>query len=242
MADDERTNAEKRLLILVCSYNEGGNLPTLLQALQIVAPKSDILLIDDGSTDNTYSWLEQHQSRFPQLTVRNRGKKLGLGTAIRDGLLHSIENGYELCLNLDADLSHDPNAIPQLLDKMNDDTDLVIGSRFIAGGGFENCSWRRKFVSRSVNRLARLLIGWPFRDCSSAYRCYRVAFLKQLNIRDIENASYGFLEEILSKIWRAGGTIKEVPIVYTERERGESKISLKEAYCTLKTLVRIRRN
>ncbi len=242
MADTEQNNLEKRLLILVCAYNEGGNLPTLLGELQSVAPKSDILLIDDGSTDNTYSWLAQHQSRYPQLTVRNRGKKLGLGTAIRDGLLYSIEHGYELCLNLDADLSHDPKAIPLLLEKIDENADLVIGSRFVAGGGFENCSWRRKFVSRSVNRLARLVIGWKFRDCSSAYRCYRVAFLKQLQIQNIENASYGFLEEILSKIWRAGGKIFEVPIVYTEREHGVSKISLKEAYCTLQTLFRIRRS
>jgi dolichol-phosphate mannosyltransferase len=231
----------KSLLILVCSYNEGDNLPELMSRITAIAPDADILLVDDGSTDSTYRWLADHQSEYPQLTVKNRGGKRGLGTAIRDGLQYAIDNDYQFCLNLDADLSHDPREIPVLLAAMNEDVDLAIGSRYVAGGGLQNCSWRRKLVSRTVNFLARTIISWKFRDCSSAYRCYRVAKVAEMNIQSIDNASYGFLEEILWRMWKSGAKIVERPIVYLERELGESKISMREATQTFGTLLRLHR-
>lgn len=234
------TNA-KSLLILVCSYNEGDNLPELFSRITAVAPEADILLVDDGSTDATYRWLADNQSRYPHLSVKNRGAKLGLGTAIRDGLQHAIDNGYQLCLNLDADLSHDPKEIAPLVAAMSPDVDLAIGSRYVPGGGLQNCSWRRKLVSKTVNFLARRIIGWNFRDCSSAYRCYRVATLAKLDIQSIDNASYGFLEEILWRAWSSGAKIVELPIVYLEREKGQSKISVREATHTFKTLLSLNR-
>lgn len=232
---------QKSLLVLVCCYNEGDNLPELISRVTAVVPLANILLVDDGSTDSTYGWLAENQASYPNLVVKNRGGKLGLGTAIRDGLQYAIENGYQFCVNLDADLSHDPAEIRPLVDAMGSDVDLAIGSRYVSGGGLRNCSWRRILVSRTVNFLARLIIGWKFRDCSSAYRCYRVATIAKLNLQSIDNASYGFLEEILWRAWKSGARIIELPIVYVEREMGESKISMREAIQTFKTLLSLHR-
>jgi dolichol-phosphate mannosyltransferase len=228
--------------VLVCSFNEGDNLPTLFEQIRSSLPQADVLLVDDGSTDSTYEWLGKYASAYPQLTVINRGKKLGLGTAIRDGLMYAVDHDYDYCLNLDADLSHDPQQLPSILHKaISEQAALVIGSRYVAGGGFENCSWKRIFVSRMVNRLARWIVGWKVRDCSSAYRCYRTSDLKNLQLANIENASYGFLEEILWQLWKQQVKILEYPIIYTERTRGQSKISLHEAKQTMMTLLRLNR-
>ena len=230
-----------RVLILVCSFNEAGNLPTLFEQLRLHSPTADVLLIDDGSDDGTHEWLRGNQQGWPWLTVINRGNKQGLGTAIRDGLLYAIEQDYELCINLDADLSHDPVELPKLLQAAQAGADLVIGSRYVSGGGFADCSWRRIWVSKTVNALARKLIGWPIRDCSSAYRCYRIAAIEDLQLSQINNASYGFLEEVLHRLWRPDAKIVEVPIVYTERQHGHSKISFREARLTLATLLKLAR-
>ena len=233
--------SDGELLILICTFNEAANLPRLLAGLRDHVPAADFLIVDDGSQDGTHDYLNSIHSDFPQLSVINRGRKLGLGTAIRDGLLHAQARRYELCVNLDADLSHDPADIPRLLEVARSIArpDLVIGSRYVEGGGTVNCSWRRKLTSSTVNVLARRLIGWRVRDCSSAFRCYRIASLSQIDLAAIENPSYGFLEEILCLMWRRGLVIREVPIVYTERQAGDSKISASEAWQTFATLKRL---
>ena len=234
---------DRDLLILVCTYHEAANLPQLLPRLREAAPDADTLIIDDGSRDGTHQYLDAIRDEHPRLTVIDRGRKRGLGTAIRDGLVFARERGYRLCLNLDADLSHDPADIPRLLAEARSapPADLVIGSRYVAGGGLRNCSWRRKLTSHTVNFLARRMIGWSVRDCSSAFRCYRLAALSGVDLSSIENPSYGFLEEILCLMWRRGNEIREVPIVYSEREAGASKISATEAWQTLATLTRLSR-
>ncbi len=231
---------QDRVLILICAYNEGKNLPELLERIAAAVPNANVLLVDDGSKDSTYQWLDANRARYPKLEVLNRGKKLGLGSAIQSGLLYAIEHQFDRCVNLDADLSHDPAAITQLLDASHQ-ADLVIGSRYVDGGGLENCSWKRIATSRSVNMIARWLIGWQFKDCSSAFRCYRVSSLASIDLKSIDNASYGFLEEVLWRIWKQKGSIVEVPIVYVERVEGVSKISLKEGRETAKTLLRLAR-
>ena len=235
---------DRDLLILVCTYNEAANLPQLLPRLRDASPDADLLIIDDGSRDGTHEYLASVSDTYPRMTVIDRGSKKGLGTAIRDGLVYAREHGYRLCLNLDADLSHDPADIPRLLAEIDSPSpaDLVIGSRYVQGGGLRNCSWRRKLTSNTVNFLARRMIGWSVRDCSSAFRCYRLASLDGIDLSSIENPSYGFLEEILCLMWRRGNEIREVPIVYTEREAGASKISASEAWQTLATLVQLSRN
>ena len=229
-----------RLLVLVCTYNERANLPRLANEIFAAAPQSHLLVVDDGSPDGTGDWAAEESLRRPQLHLIQRGAKLGLGTAIKAGLSYAIEHGFDYAMNLDADFSHDPAQIPPLLEvAIGSQAALVIGSRYVEGGGLKNCSWRRHFVSRAANIYARAIVGWKIRDCSSAYRCYRVEALQKIALSNIQCEGYGFLEEILWAILRSGGSVVESPIIYTEREHGESKISLKEATGTLAVLHRL---
>lgn len=227
-----------KTLILICTYNERSNLPPLIDAIRKESP-SPILVIDDGSPDGTGDWAKEASATIPNLQVVVRSGKLGLGTAILHGLKYAIEHQYEWLLNLDADFSHDPRDIPKLLGARGEDTQLIIGSRYVEGGGLRNCSWKRILVSRTANFYARLLLRWRISDCSSAFRCYRIATLKEVPLEQIQCQGYGFLEEVLWWILQTKGKTIEVPILYTEREMGESKISMKEAFGTLATLHRL---
>lgn len=223
-------------LVLICTYNERENLPKLFEAIRQVAVDVDILVVDDHSPDRTADWVREQQSIDPAIRLIERSGKRGLGTAIRSGMQYAIEHGYHWLLNLDGDLSHDPKSIPDLLAK-RESSDLVIGSRYVPGGGLQGCSWRRIAVSRCANHLARWIVGWSIQDCSSAYRLYRVEMLRKLDLNALKETGYGFLEEILAHLLKAGARVSEVPIVYQERRLGESKISLKEARSGLSALM-----
>ena len=228
------------LLILVCTYNERVNLPELFAQIEASNPGARILVVDDNSPDGTSDWVSDRMAENPHISLIRRSGKLGLGTAIREGMEFAIQNGFEWILNLDADLSHNPSAIPALLAQRND-ADLVIGSRYVTGGGLAGCSWRRVFVSKCANAYARLLIGWTIQDCSSAFRLYRVSILKKIQLRELRATGYGFLEEILWHLIHEGARLKEVGIVYTERREGKSKISIKEALSTITALHQVSR-
>ncbi len=228
------------LLVLVCTYNERQNLDALFSSIDAAVPNVNILVVDDNSPDGTAQWVQDAAARRTNTHLIQRPGKLGLGTAIRDGMQFAIGNGYEWVLNLDADMSHDPQAIPKLLAKSRDH-DLVIGSRYVEGGGLAGCSWKRKLVSRTANAYARWVVGWNVRDCSSAYRLYRVQSLTKLDWSAIQGKGYGFLEEILWHLIKQGARWTEVGIIYTERQKGSSKISIREAMSTLSSLHRVAR-
>jgi dolichol-phosphate mannosyltransferase len=223
------------LLVLVCTYNERANLPSLFERINAFVPNAHILVVDDNSPDGTSEWVAEYQRSHSSVLLNRRSGKLGLGTAIREGMHFAIENGYEWLLNLDGDLSHDPKSIPDLLAKRLQ-SDVVIGSRYVPGGGMVGCSWRRVFVSKCANNYARWLIGWTVHDCSSAFRLYRVAKLKTLNLDGLKGVGYGFLEEVLWHLLNQGARLSEVGIVYSERREGKSKISIKEAWSTITSL------
>jgi dolichol-phosphate mannosyltransferase len=228
------------LLLLICTYNERGNLPSLFEQIESVIPNAKILVVDDNSPDGTSDWVVAYQEVHPCVSLIRRTSKLGLGTAIREGMQFAIEHGYDWVLNMDADLSHSPLAILQLL-QQTDDNDVVIGSRYVPGGAMEGCSWRRVFVSKCANAYARSRIGWAVRDCSSAFRLYRVALLKKISLNDLQGTGYGFLEEVLWHLLSIGSRWTEVGIVYTERRTGKSKISLREAWSTIKSIHHVAR-
>lgn len=232
--------ARDGLLVLVCTYNERQNLDALFSSIDSAVPNVHLLVVDDNSPDGTAQWVKEAAKRRPNTHLIQRPGKQGLGTAIRDGMQFAIEHEYAWVLNLDADMSHDPTAIPKLLAESKEH-DLVIGSRYIEGGGLAGCSWKRKLVSRTANAYARWIVGWSVRDCSSAYRLYRVASLKKLDWNAIQGKGYGFLEEILWHLIYQKARWTEVGIVYTERQKGSSKISVREAMSTLSSLHRVAR-
>jgi len=229
---------------LVCTYNERSNLRELFERIDAVVPKVHILVVDDNSPDGTSDWVESTQRTRDNTFLIRRSGKLGLGTAIREGMEFAMEFAteyrYDWLLNMDADLSHDPAAIPRLLAKRAG-YDLVIGSRYVEGGGMTGCSWRRILVSKLANHFARWMIGWSVGDCSSAFRLYRIDSLRQCDLKSIVGTGYGFLEEVLWHILHSGARWTEVGIVYSERKEGKSKISLKEAWSAASSIRRVAR-
>lgn len=233
----DHTQVRPDLLVLVCTYNERENLPLLVEQIQSVVPTAHILVVDDNSPDQTGPWVEQQSRIDPRIHLIARPGKQGLGTAIREGMNFGLQHGYQWLINLDGDLSHDPRAIQSML-RERESCDIAIGSRYVPGGGMIGCSWRRIGVSRCANILARWIVGWHIRDCSSAYRMYRLDSLRTIQLAELKETGYGYLEEILAHLIRSGAKIIELPIIYTERRQGKSKISVREAKSTFSALLR----
>ncbi|MGD0898235.1 MAG: polyprenol monophosphomannose synthase [Thermoguttaceae bacterium] len=228
-----------KTLVTVATYNEIENLPRLVGEIFRFAPEVDLLVIDDGSPDGTGQWCDRTSAEDPRVRCLHRSGKQGLGTAILAGMKYAIEHGYRYVLNMDADFSHAPRYLPDLLAGMDPaagmdppggpPVDVMIGSRYIPGGGIEGWPWRRHLMSRAVNGYARWLLGLRARDTSGGYRCYRTATLARLDFGAIRSRGYSFQEEILWRLQCIGARIGETPIVFVDREHGSSKIDLREA-------------
>lgn len=232
-----------RTLITIATYNELENLPSLVAEIHARVPQTDILVIDDNSPDGTGDWCEQAAAEDSRIHLLRRSGKLGLGTAIVAGMRFAIENGYTNVLNMDADFSHHPRFISDLLSPMEADgelrTDVAIGSRYIPGGGILGWPIRRQLMSRGVNFYARLLLGLKTRDCSGGFRCYRTEFLTRIDLQNMRSWGYSFQEEILWRLHREGARLLEVPITFTDRERGQSKINATESFAALWIILRL---
>jgi dolichol-phosphate mannosyltransferase len=225
-------------LVTIATYNERENLPALVAEILGAAPECDILVIDDNSPDGTGQWADEKSASEPRLRVLHRSGKLGLGTATVAGMKYAIEHGYEFVLNLDADFSHHPRYIPALLAGM-DRADVMIGSRYVPGGSTPDWPLSRRLMSRAVNTVARVLLGLSPRDCSGAFRCYRVALLQQLDFDRIRSRGYAFQEEILWRLKQLGARFGETPIVFADRRHGQSKINIREAITTVGIILRL---
>jgi dolichol-phosphate mannosyltransferase len=239
-------NAEKTL-VTVATYNEIDNLPLLVAEIFQYAPQVDLLVIDDNSPDGTGRWCDEQAEKDPRIHCLHREGKLGLGTAIVAGMRYAIERGYQFVLNVDADFSHHPRYLPQLIAGMtpadSPPVDVMIGSRYVAGGGIEGWPLKRYLMSRSVNLYARCLLGLKPKDCSGAYRCYRVSRLAQLDFNSFLSHGYSFQEEILWHLKRIGCRFGETPITFVDRVRGSSKINSQEAWNALWVILALgRRN
>src|SRR5262245_54805132 len=230
-----------KTLVTVATYNEIENLPRLVEAIWEVAPQADVLVIDDNSPDGTGKWCDEKAASELRLKCLHRAGKLGLGTATVAGMQYAIEHGYDYVLNMDADFSHHPRYVPAILKAMEGSggTDVSIGSRYCAGGGTKDWPFRRRLMSWGVNTYARCLLGLRPRDTSGAFRCYRVLLLKQLHFEEIKSRGYSFQEEILWRLKRLGGRMSETPIVFADRERGQSKINKREAFAALRIIFRL---
>jgi dolichol-phosphate mannosyltransferase len=225
----------ERILISTATYNERDNLAALVAEIHQVTPDADILVIDDNSPDGTGQLADQLAAGHSYFHVVHRAGKLGLGTAIIAGMRYAIEHGYTLFVNLDADFSHHPRYLPALLAGMADH-DVMIGSRYIPGGGVEGWPLSRRLMSGGVNVLVRLLMHLPARDCSGGYRCYRVSRLEEIDLDAIISRGYSFQEELLYRCRLVGCKIGEAPIVFADRRAGRSKVNLHETVRSLGVL------
>ncbi|MGQ0636684.1 MAG: polyprenol monophosphomannose synthase [Planctomycetaceae bacterium] len=234
----EGSTPAPRLLVSLCTYNEAENLPSLIPEIWRYVPQADVLVVDDGSPDGTGQIADGWASRDARVRVLHRPGKLGLGTAIRAALSYAIERDYTFVVNLDADFSHPPQAIPALLACM-DRADVAIGSRYVPGGGVAGWGPRRHLMSRCINLYARLLLGLETRDNSGAFRCYRVAKLRALDLEGFLSRGYAFQEEMLYRCRFIGCRFAETPILFDDRRYGRSKITSQEALAALWIILRL---
>ena len=218
----------KRLLITLCTYNEQENIRLLLPELRSMVPHADILVIDDNSPDGTGNEVESLAEHDAQIQLLKRPRKLGLGAATLAGFRYAIDKNYDQLLNMDADFSHNPAHIPALL-TLAEQYDVVIGSRYVKGGGVVGWGMKRQFMSTSINLYARLLLGLTTRDNSGSYRCYSVQQLRKVDWNRTLAKGYAFQEEVLYRCRRIGCSFAESPIIFEDRRFGVTKINWKES-------------
>lgn len=226
-----------RTLVTLATYNERDNVEPLLDAVFAVVPEANILVVDDASPDGTGDLADRYAARDARVHVMHRAGKLGLGTATMDAMRFAMDHNYDFMVNLDADFSHPPRYLPDLLAGMRD-FDVMIGSRYVPGGGVVDWTWKRRWMSWAINCYTRLLLRLKARDCSGAFRCYRVEKLRQIHFERVLSRGYSFQEEFLYHCKRVGCRIGETPITFENRKHGQSKINGKEAVVALWTLLR----
>jgi dolichol-phosphate mannosyltransferase len=230
--------AQPRILVSLATYNERDNLAPLLREIHAAVPAADILVTDDNSPDGTGRLADELAAADPRIHVQHRPGKLGLGTAILAAMRYALDHDYDLLVNMDADFSHHPRYLPALLAGM-DRHDVMIGSRYIPGGGSAHWPLSRRLMSRGVNAAVRLLLRLPAQDTSGGYRCYRVAKLRQTDLDHLLSRGYSFQQEVLYRCRKAGCRIGETPIIFENRRAGASKVNPREAARSMAVLLRI---
>jgi dolichol-phosphate mannosyltransferase len=230
-----------RSLVTLATYNEIENLPALVAEILKFVPEADILVVDDNSPDGTGRWCDERAHDEPRLHCLHRPGKLGLGTATIAAMQYGLAHGYSYVVNMDADFSHAPNKLPELIACLeeNPQVDVAIGSRYVTGGGIEGWPLRRHLMSRMVNALARSSLRLPVRDTSGAFRAYRADLLRRVDLGQVRSRGYAFEEEILWLLKRAGAQFREIPITFVDRRFGQSKINLREAFTALGMIFRL---
>jgi dolichol-phosphate mannosyltransferase len=218
-----------RALVILPSYNEAQNVLPLSADVLSRDPDLEVLVVDDNSPDGTADLVEEAARSEPRLHLLRRPGKLGLGSAYQAGFRYALDHGAELVLTMDCDYSHHPRYLPEMLRAM-DDADMVIGSRYVPGGGVLNWAPRRRLLSRFANFYTRLLLRVPVRDCTAGFRCYSRQVLLEVDPLSIRSSGYSFLEEMVWLVHGKGFRIAEIPIVFEDRTRGDSKIDSREIY------------
>jgi len=226
--------------VIVPTYNESDNLDDLLTQLLALPVNVGAIVVDDNSPDGTGELADRWAERYPdRVHVVHRPRKLGLGTAYIAGFKKAIhEIGAERVLTMDADFSHNPRYIPDII-ALSRSKHVVIGSRYVSGGGTRNCTRKRIFLSRAANFVARALLGLKARDATAGFRLYRREVLLSIPLDEIFSSGYSFLVEMLFLCQRRGWQIGEVPIVFEDRRKGKTKISRQEIFKAQYTVFRL---
>jgi dolichol-phosphate mannosyltransferase len=216
-----------RTLITLCTYNEVDNLRGLIPELLSQVASANILVIDDNSPDGTGALVAEMAKHDDRILLLSRPGKQGLGTATLAGFRYAIEHNYDLLVNMDADFSHGPKYVPQLIAAAAE-YDVVIASRYMPGGGVAGWTFRRKLMSQTINFWARFWLGLKTADNSGSFRCFRVSRLAEVDWDLTVARGYAFQEEILYRCHRIGCRMTELPFIFEDRRFGVTKINLKE--------------
>jgi dolichol-phosphate mannosyltransferase len=211
-------------VIVMPTYNECENIESMVRQLFGLDVGLSMIIVDDNSPDGTGDIADSLAVEFPQLKVEHRAGKQGLGTAYKHGFKVAMDMGADYIFEMDADFSHNPKYIPEFLEAIKQH-DIVIGSRYVDGGGTENWGWSRKLISRGGSLYARLLTGMKIKDTTGGFRCYRTDVLKQIDFSRISASGYGFQVELSYVCTIMGFDIFELPIIFADRRVGESKMS-----------------
>ncbi len=213
-----------KALVIIPTYNERENLPKLVEAIFAVEPELHLLVVDDNSPDGTGELADDIARRDGRVHVMHRAGKLGLGTAYIAGFKWALARDYPLVFEMDADFSHQPKYLPDFL-KAAEDADLVLGTRYIKGGGVEDWGPLRQLISRGGNLYARAILSMPFHDLTGGFKCFRRRVLEAIDLDSVRSVGYAFQIELTYRTWKQGFRIVEVPIVFPDRTAGKSKMS-----------------
>ena len=213
-----------KTLVVVPTYNERENLPPLTQRLMALPVPVDVLVVDDNSPDGTGKLADEMADGNPRIHVLHRTEKNGLGRAYIAGFKWALEQGCEFVFEMDGDLSHNPDDIPMFLEAARD-ADLVLGSRYVNGIRIINWPLSRLMLSKSAAKYVKIITGMPFTDPTGGYKCFRRRALEAIDLEAINSNGYSFQIEMTHKLWRQGMKVVEVPIIFTDRFHGHSKMS-----------------
>lgn len=235
----EPARATENALLIVPTYNESSNIAELIEKFFTTVRSAHLLVVDDESSDGTAEIVEKLRASYPHLGILRRNGERGLGHAYTAGILHGLESRFEIIGTMDGDLSHDPSYLPQMLALLQTN-DVVIGSRYIPGGGVVNWKIGRILLSWLANKFAATLLQIPAHDITSGYRLYRRHALQWIRTEEIKSTGYSFLAELLYRAHLAGARIAECPIVFHDRILGISKLHRREIYLGALNLLRLR--
>ncbi len=213
-----------RVAVLIPTYDERDNIGPIVARVRAAVPSADVVVLDDNSPDGTGALADELAAVDPQVHVIHRARKAGLGAAYLHGFRWALDHGYDAVVEMDADGSHQPEHLVDLLTAA-EDADLVIGSRWVPGGAVVNWPVHRKALSVGANVYTRVLLGMPVHDATAGYRVYRASTLEAIGLGDVASQGYCFQVDLTQRTVRSGLTVVEVPITFVERERGESKMS-----------------
>jgi dolichol-phosphate mannosyltransferase len=212
--------------VVLPTYNESENIDRVVRRIRRAVPAATVLVVDDGSPDGTADIAEKLGKQLGNIEVLRRHEKSGLGSAYRAGFRWGLERDFDVCIEMDADLQHGPEALPELIAPLSRGYGLVIGSRYVKGGSIPDWSWHRRLLSRWGNIYASVLLGLGVTDSTAGFRAYTASVLESIDLDQVRAEGYGFQIEMTYQAKQAGASVLEIPIRFSERMDGQSKMSM----------------
>ncbi len=228
-----------KAIVVIPTYDERENVARMAEA--VLASDVEVLFVDDNSPDGTGAVLDSLAAHLPRVHVLHRERKEGLGRAYVAGFAKALELGADLVVQMDCDFSHDPKDVPRLVAECEAGADLVIGSRYVRGGSTPGWPFKRRFISRAGGMFIRTVTGMPLRDPTGGFKCWRKSALEKIDFATVASAGYSFQLEMNHRAWKAGLAVREIPIAFTDRVAGYSKITAGIAKESLKIAWRLHR-